>query len=117
VALPAVLPLGSIKPGQVVVLPAHPRSRRYLAELGPSRVCILSGRAADPGFASSIGVDRALPISDHAGFPDLLEYALRSGARRVLTVHGHAEELANALRQRGVPAQHLREHHRQLELF
>src|SRR6266446_5627174 len=59
VDLPAVLPLGAIQPGQVVVLPAHPRSRRYLAELGPSRVCILSGRAADPGFASSIGVDRA----------------------------------------------------------
>jgi len=117
VALPAVLPLGAIQPGQVVVLPAHPRSRRYLPDIGPSRVCLLSGRAVEQGFAGEVGVDVALPLSDHAGFSDLLQYAVRSGASRVLTVHGYAEDLAHALRQRGVRAHSIRELQRQLELF
>lgn len=117
VELPPVLPLGAIEPGQVVVLPAHPRSRRYLPEIGPNRVCVLTGRALEPGYAAQIGVDLALPISDHAGFEDLVEHALRSGASRVVTSHGYAEDLAHALRGRGVRAQSIREHHRQLELF
>jgi putative mRNA 3-end processing factor len=117
VDLPKTLPLGSIQPGQVVVLPSHPRSRRYLPEIGPHRVCLLSGRAVEHGYAEQIGVDLALPLSDHAGFADLVQYAVRSGASRVLTVHGYAEDLAGELRKRGVRAQSIREHHRQLELF
>jgi putative mRNA 3-end processing factor len=117
VELPKVLPLGAVQPGQVVVLPAHPRSRRYLPEMSPHRICLLSGRAVEPGYASQIGVDRALPISDHAGFPDLVEHAVRSGASRVLVVHGYTEDLARALRERGVRAQSIRDSHRQLELF
>ena len=62
-------------------------------------------------------MDVALPLSDHAGFSDLLEYAVRSGASRVLTFHGYAEDLAHALRQRGVRAHSIRELQRQLELF
>jgi putative mRNA 3-end processing factor len=117
VDLPAFLPLGAIRPGQVVILPAHPRSRRYLPEIGPHRVCLLSGRAVEPGYAAQIGVDLALPLSDHAGFTDLVEYAVQTGASRVLTVHGYAEDLARVLRDRGVRAQSIREHQRQLELF
>ena len=93
VELPPTLPLGVAKPGQVVVLPAHPRSRRLVPDFEPYRVCLLSGRAAEPGFAAQIGVDVALPLSDHAGFPDLLDYAVRSGASRVIVVHGNADEL------------------------
>src|SRR6266849_2167279 len=97
--------------------PAPPRSRRYLPEIGPHRTCLLSGRAVEPGYAAQIGVDCALPISDHAGFPDLVDYAVHSGASRVLIVHGYAEDLARALRERGVRAASIKDHHRQLELF
>jgi putative mRNA 3-end processing factor len=118
VDLPRALPLGSsVKPGQVVVLPAHPRIKRLLPDLEPYRLCLLSGRAAEPGFAEHVGVDRALPVSDHAGFSDLLDYAIGSGASRVVVVHGEAEELIHALRKQGIAAQTLREHHRQLELL
>ena len=117
VDLPPTLPLGVAKPGQVIVLPAHPRSRRLVPEFAPYRTCLLSGRAVEPGFAAQIGVDVALPLSDHAGFPDLLDYAVRSGASKVVVVHGNAEQLVDALRQRGLAAQTLREHHRQLELL
>jgi hypothetical protein len=36
---------------------------------------------------------------------------LNSQARRVITAHGHAEELAAALRQRGLDAVALRDQH------
>ena len=74
---------------------------------------VRAGRA-DPVLA---GVDRTLPLSDHAGFPDLVDYALQSGASSVLTVHGHAHDLAEELRRRGIDARPIGEAHRQLELF
>ena len=117
VELPKAQPLGVMQPGQIMLLAAHPRSRRHVQEIGAHRVCILSGRAVEPGYAARIGVDLALPISDHAGFADLVEYASRSGASRVLTVHGYAEDLARALRDRGLRAQHAGEHNRQLDLL
>jgi putative mRNA 3-end processing factor len=116
IALPQVQGLGAVQRGQIMLLPADPRSRRYVSDGGAYRICILSGRAVEPGYAARIGVDLALPVSDHAGFPDLVEYAVRSGASRVLTVHGYAEDLARALRERGLRAQH-GEHNRQLPLL
>jgi hypothetical protein len=101
----------------VVLLPADQRSGRRLAELGPHRTCLLSGRAAIPGFGEKLGLDRILPMSDHAGFEDLVEYAIQSGARSVQTFHGHAHDLAEALRERGMDAHAIGEGHRQLDLF
>jgi putative mRNA 3-end processing factor len=91
--------------GEVVVVP--PTARLSRMKLGEHRVCALSGRALD-GLP---GVDEAIPLSDHAGFDELVAYAVASGARRVLTVHGHAEELAKALRERKIEALAVREHH------
>jgi putative mRNA 3-end processing factor len=91
--------------GDIVVVPPTVRLARL--RLGAHRVCVLSGRAID-GIA---GVDEALPLADHAGFDELLGYARASGARRVLTIDGHAEDLARALRQLGIQAAAIREHH------
>ena len=91
--------------GEVVVVP--PTARLSRMKLGEHRVCALSGRALD-GLP---GVDEAIPLSDHAGFDELVAYAVASGARRVLMVHGHAEELAKALRERKIEALAVREHH------
>ncbi|TMA21737.1 MAG: MBL fold metallo-hydrolase [Deltaproteobacteria bacterium] len=117
VELPAASALGTVRFGQVVLLPADNRARRRVGEMGPYRTCLLSGRAAIPGFAEKLGVDRIVPLSDHAGFPDLVDYALESGASSVLTVHGHARDLADELRRRGVDSHPIGEPHRQLELF
>lgn len=95
--------------GEVVVVP--PTARVPRLGLGKHRICALSGRAMD-GIP---GADEALPLADHAGFDDLVEHAARSGARRVYTIDGHAEELAHHLRRRGIDAVAIREH-RQLEL-
>jgi putative mRNA 3-end processing factor len=117
VSLPTATALGSVRFGQVVLLPADARSGRRLAEMGPYRTCLLSGRAMIAGFHEKLGVDRILPLSDHAGLADLVDYALQSGARSVYTVHGHSRELADELRARGLDAHPLGEPHRQLELF
>ena len=91
--------------GDAIVVPPTVRLSRL--DLGPHRVCVLSGRALD-GIA---GVDEGLPLSDHAGFDELIEYARASGAKRVYTIDGHAEDLAHALRQIGIAALAIREHH------
>jgi putative mRNA 3-end processing factor len=107
VALKGFVPLA--EEGDAVVVPPTVRLDRL--QLGEIRTCVLSGRALD-GMA---GFDEAIPLSDHAGFDELVDYAVRSGARRVLAVEGHARELAQALRQRKIEAVALLEHH-QLKL-
>lgn len=102
--------------GEVAILPYDERGRRAAAVLPAARICLLSGRALEPDLVASAGVSSALPLSDHAGFDQLVDFALRSGARRVLTVHGYAEELAQALREQGLEARALG-HEKQLELF
>src|SRR4051812_9016918 len=57
VELPAASPLGSVRFGQVLLLPSDLRARRRIGSLGPYRTCLLSGRAAIPGFAEKLGVD------------------------------------------------------------
>ena len=91
--------------GDAVVIPPTVRLGRL--RLGDHRVCALSGRAID----GTLHADEAIPLSDHAGFDELVDYAVRSGARRVLAVQGHADELAQALRNKGVAALAVREHH------
>jgi putative mRNA 3-end processing factor len=91
--------------GDAIVVP--PTFRLGRLRLGEHRVCALSGRAID----GALQADEAIPLSDHAGFDELVDYALRSGARRVLAVEGHADELAQALRDKNVAALAIREHH------
>jgi putative mRNA 3-end processing factor len=117
VALPNVRPLGpeGAGPGEVVVAPPHLSRSPAMRGIGRRRTAVLTGWAID-GARFFRGVDAAFPLSDHADFPSLLRYAKATGARRVFTVHGHADPLAAALRKEGVRAEPLREH-MQLELL
>jgi putative mRNA 3-end processing factor len=117
VALRGISPLsGAPAFGEVVVLPYDDRGRRAMAALPSHRTCLLSARAVAADLPARAGVDEALPLSDHAGFDQLVDFAERSGAARVLTLHDHGEDLAQALRKRGVAARAL-DHEKQLELF
>jgi putative mRNA 3-end processing factor len=117
VALRGVSPLsGAPASGEVVVLPYDDRGRRALAALPSHRTCLLTARAVAADLPARSGADEALPLSDHAGFDQLIDFAERSGASRVLTLHGHGEDLAQALRKRGIAARAL-DHEKQLELF
>jgi uncharacterized protein YozE (UPF0346 family) len=80
------------------------------------RTAALSGWAIDPSFTERIGADHAFPLSDHADFQELCDYALRVNAQTTYTVLGFDEELALHLRRRGLRAHPLREA-QQLSLF
>jgi putative mRNA 3-end processing factor len=117
VALPGVRQLDPERPpaGEVVVVPQQLAWSPAMRLVTRRRTAVLTGWALD-GERSFRGVDAAFPLSDHADHPSLLAYARATGATRVFTVHGHADELAAALRREGVRAEPLREQ-AQLELL
>ncbi|MCX6776421.1 MAG: hypothetical protein NTY73_00380 [Candidatus Micrarchaeota archaeon] len=51
--------------------------------------------------------DRAFPLSDHADFNQLIEYAERSSPKRIYCTHGETIRLASELRKRGYDAKEL----------
>jgi putative mRNA 3-end processing factor len=117
VALPNVELLGpeGPLPGEVVVSPPHLARTSPILRIPKRRTAILTGWAID-GRRGFRGADAAFPLSDHADYPSLLRYAKATGAARVLTIHGYAQELAAALRKEGIRAEPLVERE-QLELL
>ena len=117
VALPGVRALDPEGPaaGEVVVVPPQLAWSPAMRGVTRRRTAILTGWAID-GDRFFRGADAAFPLSDHCDYPSLLAYARATGAERVFTVHGHADELAAALRREGIRAQPLREES-QLELL
>ncbi|MGI5860975.1 MAG: MBL fold metallo-hydrolase [Myxococcales bacterium] len=105
---------GSVEEGEVLFLPAGPTSAHQA--IPKARTAMLSGWALESGARYRFGTDEAFPLSDHADFDGLLGYVEATGAKRVLTVHGYAKELAAVLRDRGVDARPF-DLPRQMELF
>jgi putative mRNA 3-end processing factor len=103
VALRGYVPLRET--GDVVIVPPTVRPDRL--GISHMRTCFVSGRAID----GTRGADEAVPMSDHAGHDELVAAAKASGARRIHTIHGFAEDLAAALRAEGIDAAAIREHH------
>ena len=64
---------------------------------------VATGWALTERFSNS----KAFCLSDHSDFPELMEFAERSGAKRIFTHYGHAKRLAKELRKKGVNAQAL----------
>lgn len=107
---------GTSRSGEVLVFPPHLARSRAVAKLGPVRTAVLTGWAFDSGSRHRFGAQASIPLSDHADFDGLVTYVRQSGARRVITVHGFAKELAAWLRDHGIEA-HPLEEPRQMELF
>jgi hypothetical protein len=87
--------------GHVVISPPHDR---LIQLVHPRRTAIATGWALDSSARYQYGCDAAFPLSDHAGYDDLLTFVDRVRPKRVLTLHGFAREFARTLRQRGVEA-------------
>jgi hypothetical protein len=94
------------RPSVLICPPGAARSRALQA-LPRRRTAYLSGWALDRGAAYRYGADACFPLSDHADYPDLLEYVRRTGARRILTLHGFDAEFAQDLRLMGYEADSL----------
>lgn len=94
-------PPSTIPPGHAVIAPPNAVRSKLLRSIPKRRVAMLSGWALTPGASYRYRVDEAIPLSDHADHPGLLECVQRVRPKRILTVHGSTREFAAELRQRG----------------
>ena len=91
----------------VLLCPPSVRKHAMLRALAPVCTILLTGWALHPGARNIYkDVGRVLPLSDHAGYDDLLRYVEESGARHIYTVHGGTKFAAD-LRARGYDAHFL----------
>jgi putative mRNA 3-end processing factor len=105
---------GSFEEGEVGLFPPFKRQRPF--DVGRTATAVLTGWALEPWGARRSGADVAFPVSDHADYPSLVEFAKGTGAREVITLFGFAEELAAGLRKEGVFARAVTEK-MQLDFF
>jgi Cft2 family RNA processing exonuclease len=89
---------------RVLILPSSARRTRHVEKLTNKRTLYLSGWAIDAGAKFRFGVDEALPLSDHADFPGLIEYVRRVNPKKIFTTHGPAD-FARHLRALGYNAE------------
>jgi DNA ligase 1 len=90
--------------GHVVIAPPHAPGSSFLKSIPKPRTAMITGWALDPGARFRYQCDAIFPLSDHADFPDLLQFVERVNPRRVFTLHGFAEDFARTLRERGIEA-------------
>ena len=101
--------------GRVVILPPQARKNRQVQRLSPVKSVFLSGWGMEPSARYRYGVDEVIPLSDHAGFDELLDYIERVKPKTIYTTHG-PKDYYLYLRSLGFQAQPLAEA-RQQELF
>jgi DNA ligase-1 len=101
--------------GHVLIAPPGGSAASLKRKLGSVRTATLTGWSVDPGARFRSGTDASFPLSDHADFPDLIEFVKRVAPREVFTLHGFAAEFASRLRFLGFQARSLSEEE-QLEL-
>ncbi|UCB53431.1 MAG: MBL fold metallo-hydrolase [Candidatus Zixiibacteriota bacterium] len=94
--------------GKVLIAPPSVRKSHMIENIPRKRMTVLTGWAMDKGTRYFNGVDEAIPLSDHADFPELLEYVRKAQPKKVYTVHGFAE-LVQSLREKGFDAEPLRQ--------
>ena len=92
---------GPVPPGHAVIAPPNAVRSKLLRAIGNRRVAMLSGWAMVPGATFRYRVDEAIPLSDHADYPGLVECVQRVRPKKILTVHGYAREFAAEMRLRG----------------
>ena len=90
--------------GKVLVMPPMGRKHDPLAEAKDVRRAMFSGWGIDPSAKYRYGVDHVFPLSDHAGYSDLVRFVERVTPQRVLTTHGYVAEFARDLRRLGYEA-------------
>ena len=103
VAVPAVARFaGKLGADELLLWPAAERDAGSLRRLSDAGLIWVSGGAADAEAVAALRVDAAIPYAPAADFEGLLEYVAATGAREVAVKNGFAEDLASALRARGL---------------
>jgi DNA ligase-1 len=87
--------------GHVLICPPNSGSSTLIRKIARRRTAAVTGWAMAPGARFRYQCDAVFPLSDHAGYDDLLALVEEVNPRMVYTLHGFAHEFARDLRQRG----------------
>ncbi|MGZ0656389.1 MBL fold metallo-hydrolase RNA specificity domain-containing protein [Coraliomargarita sp. W4R53] len=102
VSMPQTRPLDFLNMSEsIVVMPPA-----VLKQL-PRKDCLVamvSGWGMNGSAKYRYGVDEVIPLSDHADYPDLLQFVDAVAPQTVYTTHGYEQEFAATLRGRGYDA-------------
>ncbi len=94
---------GQGKTGYAVIVPPGRRQRGAFDRLNRVETIAVTGWATDPTAKYRLGVDHAIPLSDHADFDDLCRTIERVAPRETYCTHG-PETFVDWLRKGGVNA-------------
>jgi len=94
-------PRGTSFEGELVLAPLSARGTPWMRRLGDHLDAFASGLMRVRGVRRQRAYDRGFVISDHADWAAILQTITETGARRVLTTHGHAEPLSRFLAEQG----------------
>ena len=92
---------GEIPAGHALIAPPQALREPAIAGLKNFQSAILTGWAMDAAAKYRYRSSSAIPLSDHADFPDLLRLVDMVKPKKIITVHGSPLELAATLRARG----------------
>jgi DNA ligase-1 len=95
--------------GKVVLCPPNAMKSALGRISGAVRVAVITGWAMDGSCRFRHRADAAFALSDHADFPELVEFVRQVEPKKIFTVHGFAADFAQTLRELGFDAQALSE--------
>lgn len=93
--------------GEIVLCPPSAIADRWSQRFADPLAGFASGWMRIRGRARQRGVELPLVISDHAGWPELLQTIRETGAGEVWVTHGREEALVHAATQMGLKARAL----------
>ncbi|MDA9337567.1 ATP-dependent DNA ligase [bacterium] len=93
-----------IPPNYALICPPNTVRSKALRGIKNKRTAMLTGWAMNGGAHYRYQTDAAIPLSDHADHPGLMEAIAKVNPKRVLTLHGSAREFAAELRSQGIEA-------------
>lgn len=90
--------------GELIIAPPSADGSRWMRRFRRPARGFASGWMRIRGNRRRRGFDRGFVLSDHADWPELLRTFAETGACRILTTHGRANELVAYLREHGYDA-------------
>ena len=89
---------------------ANSKFLRYMKEKYNTITLGFSGWACNQGYKHMMGIDYALPMSDHCDYNELIQVVKKCNPKNIFTIHGFAHEFARILNNIGYNANPLENH-------
>jgi putative mRNA 3-end processing factor len=80
------------------------RFLKYMKEKYNTITIGFSGWACSPRYKYMMGIDYALPLSDHCDFNELIQIVKKCNPKKIFTIHGFEVEFARVLNNMGYNA-------------